>query len=313
MAKKISILLPVFNEAKNVSAITHAVQNIFSNQPDYDFEILFVDDGSNDNTLEEIILLTNQFPNIFYISFSRNFGKDNALLAGFRHCKGDAVITMDADLQHPPEIILQLIQHWENGYEIVYCYRENKNIHRGPISVFFSYLFYKIMNQLSDVKLENGISDFRLMNSKVINTLVNLPEDHPFFRGLVKWIGYKQLGIPYTPNSRNAGDSSYKMKTLLKLATHGITSFSTKPLNIAIYLGFFFSILSVLYIPYAIISKLMGYAVSGWASVIVTIAFFGGINLMILGVVGVYLGKTFMQGKHRPQYIISETNMQSKL
>ena len=313
MNKKISILLPVLNESGNIGKIVSLLTDIFLQLPQYDFEIIFVDDGSSDSTLNEIISVSVITPNVFYISFSRNFGKDSALLAGLKLCNGDAVITMDADLQHPPAMIIKLIQEWENGFEIVYCYRAEKNRNRGVVSQLSSYVFYKIVNLLSEIKLENGLSDFRLMNKKALDALLLIPENNPFLRGLVKWIGFKQLGIPYTPETRNAGHSSYNMKSLMRLASHGITSFSTKPLTLAIYLGFLFSFTSILYIPYAIISKLLGYAVSGWASVIVTIAFFGGINLLIMGIIGIYLGKTFMQGKQRPHYIISDTNLPVKI
>lgn len=309
MNKKISVLLPVLNEEENVGKITSLIQDVFHQVEQCNYEIIFVDDGSSDNTLSEIIALAHFDPCIFYISFSRNFGKDRALLAALKQSTGDAVITMDADLQHPPALISQLIQEWEKGYEIVYYYRAEKNRSRGFVSQISSKVFYKVINLLSEVKLENGLSDFRLINRKAVNALLLIPENNPFFRGLVKWIGFKQLGIPYTPGSRYKGNTSYNVKSLLSLASHGITSFSTKPLNLAIYLGFFFSLFSILYIPYAIISKLSGYAVSGWASIIVTIAFFGGLNLMIMGIVGIYLGKTFMQGKQRPHYIISETNI----
>lgn len=313
MRKKISILLPVLNEGQNIIAVTTDLFKIFDSSPQYSFEIIFIDDGSSDNTLSELIALTGKTDNIFYISFSRNFGKDNALLAGLRHCSGDAVITMDADLQHPPQMIVQLLQAWENGYEIAYCYRDSKNIHSGIFSQLASKLFYKTINLFSDINLENGLSDFRLLNRKAVDVLSNLNEANPFFRGLVKWIGFKQIGIPYNPDCRTSGKSRYKTISLLKLAINGITSFSVKPLNIAIYLGFFFSFLSILYLPYALISLLIGNAVSGWASLIVTVAFFGGLNLMILGIVGIYLGKLFMQDKQRPQYIIRESNIKAPL
>ncbi len=310
MTKKISVLLPVLNEQDNISAVYTAVKNIFLSLPMYDYEIMFIDDGSTDNTLQNLKQIAIADAKVLYISFSRNFGKDNALCAGLRKSTGDAVITMDADMQHAPTLMSDLITNWESGYEVVYFYRENKNSHAGTLSSVFSATFYKILNTLSDVKLENGISDFRILDKKVVSSLAVLQEDSLFFRGLVKWVGFKQLGLPYNPEERKAGKTSYKTRMLFKLAIHSITSFSTKPLTIAIYLGFIFSAMSLLYIPYAIFSKLNGIAISGWASVIVTIAFFGGLNLMIMGIVGLYLGKTFMQGKGRPQFIISESNIE---
>jgi polyisoprenyl-phosphate glycosyltransferase len=309
MNKKISVLLPVLNENENIPAVYTAVKNIFSTIPAYAYEIIFIDDGSTDNTLHNIKQISTSDAKVLYISFSRNFGKDNALSAGLRKSSGDAVITMDADMQHAPILITELVKQWESGYEVVYYYRESKNKHASSLSSIFSKAFYKTLNSLADVTLENGISDFRILDRKVVTALAALNEDSLFFRGLVKWVGFKQLGLPYTPNERNSGKTTYKTKMLFKLAIQSITSFSTKPLTIAIYLGFIFSLFSLLFIPYAIISKINGSAVSGWASVIVAITFFGGLNLVILGIVGLYLGKAFVQGKGRPQFIISETNI----
>lgn len=309
MIKKISILLPVYNEEGNITPVAAAIKEVFAQVSQYRYELYFIDDGSTDDTLRAIKELAGRESNVFYLSFSRNFGKESALLAGLQNCDGDAVITMDADLQHPPELLPEFLSLWEAGNEVVYAIRKEKNVHASFFSQVNSRIFYKTVNLLSDVKLENGISDFRLLDRKVVNVITDLKEEHPFFRGLIKWVGFKQVAVPYVPNARYTGNTTYSRKALFKLAAHGITSFSTKPLTLAIYLGFFFSLLSVLYIPYALISKfVLGIATSGWASIIVTIAFFGGLQLMILGIIGLYQGKAFMQAKQRPQYIIRETN-----
>ena len=308
MKKLISILIPVYNEEGNVPAITKAIQEVFANLA-FDFEIVFVNDGSADNSLSIIKKIAETQTNIFYISFSRNFGKDNALLAGLKYANGDAIVTIDADLQHPPKMIPEMLALWEQGNDIVYTHREDKNEHASNFNQFTSKMFYRIVNNLSDVELEDGIADYRLLDKKVVNVLNNLHEDRPFFRGLVKWVGFQQKGIPYTPNPRIAGETKYSTKALTRLALQGITSFSVKPLTIAIYLGLTFSVLSTLYIPYVLISLYKGYAISGWTSIIVTIAFFGGLQLMILGILGIYLGKLFMQSKQRPHFIIKESNL----
>lgn len=308
MKKLISILIPVYNEEGNIPSITKAVQEVFED-PIHDFEIIFVNDGSADNSLSIIKQTAATHNNIFYISFSRNFGKDNALLAGLKYAKGDAIITIDADLQHPPEMIHDMLQLWEEGNDVVYTYREDKNQHASNFNQFSSKMFYKVVNNLSDVEMEDGIADYRLLDRKVVNILNNIQEDRPFFRGLVKWVGFQQKGIPYTPKPRTEGVTKYSTKALTRLALQGITSFSVKPLNIAIYLGLTFSLLSLLYIPYVIISLYKGYAISGWTSIIVTVAFFGGLQLMILGILGIYLGKLFMQSKQRPHFIIKESNL----
>ena len=308
MSTLISIIIPAFNEEKNLPIIANAIAQVFTNS-NYAYEIVFVDDGSKDGSVAAIQQLAKENKQVKFILFSRNFGKDNALSAGLQKAKGEAIITIDADMQHPPEMILQMIDLWQQGNQVVYTYREEKNEHAGSFNKLGSSLFYKTINRLSDIELEDGTADYRLIDRKVVDVLNALPENDPFYRGLVKWVGFNQKSIPYTPNARNEGETKYSRKALTRLALKGITSFSTKPLNIAIYLGFTFSLLSLLYIPYTIVSVLNGWAISGWSSIIVTIAFFGGLQLMILGIIGLYLGKLFMQSKQRPHFIIKETNI----
>ena len=308
MKKKVSIVIPAFNEATNIPKVTEAVAHVFS-ALDYDFEIIFIDDGSTDasaNVLRQLAAANRQ---VSYILLSRNFGKDSALSAGLSKAHGDAVITMDADLQHPPTLIPAFLEHWENGNEVVYAYRESKNEHASRMNKVSSGLFYSIINNLSDLELEDGISDFRLLDKKVVDILNTMSEDEPFFRGLIKWIGFAQKGLPYVPEERHSGRSKYNTRQLTKLAIRGITSFSTKPLYIATYLGLSFSLLSLLYIPYIGYSYYFGHTISGWSSIIATIAFFEGLQLMILGIIGLYLGKLFMQSKQRPHYIVKESNL----
>ncbi len=304
----ITVLLPVYNEEENVMPVYAAVTGILKSLSGITYEVVFADDGSTDRTLSKIKMLAAEHEDVFFISFSRNFGKDHALMAGLQHCRGKAVITMDADLQHPPALIPEFIEHWKKGFDVVYAYREEKNQHAGFMNQLFSRFFYTLINKLSDVQLENGISDYRLIDRKVTDVLINMKEDNPFFRGLLKWVGFKQMPVPYEPAERQNGVTKYNMKALLKLAIHSITSFSTKPLTYAIYVGFFFSLASVLYVPYALYSYFTDVSISGWASTIVTIAFFGGLQLMIMGIIGIYLGKVFIQAKGRPSFIIAESN-----
>jgi polyisoprenyl-phosphate glycosyltransferase len=310
---RIILLVPVFNEAENVIPITEAIGQAFRFVRNCHHEILFIDDGSTDETLEKLKYLESEKRNISYLSFSRNFGKDAALLAGFLHAEADAFITIDADMQHPPELIPDLIEQWQNGFEVVYTYREQKNKHASFFSQLLSRFFYFLISRLAEVKLENGLSDYKLVDKKVVAVIKDLKEGVPFFRGLFKWIGYKQKGLPYTTQARWKGHSKYSKTALFKLAVHSITSFSTKPLSLAIYIGFFASALSFLYIPYALFSLYRGWAISGWTSTIVTISFFGGIQLIVLGIIGLYLGKLFMQSKSRPPYLISELKIKNKI
>ena len=306
----ITVLIPLFNEEANIIPIASAVDNVFKEIYNCNYEIFFVDDGSTDNTLAEVKKVVKKKSNIFYLSFSRNFGKDAALLAGFQHISQNtgAVITIDADLQHPPELIPELIKHWQSGYDIVYTYRNENNKDSSFFSKLSSKLFYWVISKLADVKLENGLSDFKLIDKKVIDVIKNTKEEAPFFRGLFKWVGFNQIGIPYSAANRLNGETKYPTKALVRLALHSITSFSTKPLTIAIYIGFLTSFISILYVPYILYSFYKGYAISGWSSTIATIAFFGGVQLIVLGIIGLYLGKIFIQTKNRPQYLINESN-----
>ena len=309
MKKKLSIIIPAFNEEKNIGfLLTELVKSLSSTE--YDYEFIFVDDGSKDNTLTEIKLQADRYPNVFYIELSKNFGKDYALKAGIDRAQGDAIITMDADLQHPPHLLPQMLKLWEDGYDIIYTYREGANPHVKGYQRFASKLFYKGINALSDITLENGISDFRLLDEKVVKELKMIDEYEIFFRGMVKWVGFSQIGIPYTPAERLSGEASYSFFRLAKLAIGSIMAFSVRPLYIATGLGLFFSAAAVLYIPYILISYFAGYdSLSGWASLIATVAFFGGLQLLVLGIIGSYLGKIFLQTKHRPNYIIRSTNL----
>lgn len=221
---------------------------------------------------------------------------------------GDCVISMDGDMQHPPSLIPKLLEKWEEGYDIVYTIRKD-HLEMPMLKRRTSEMFYNVMNRLSDIELESGTADFRLMDKSAISVAKNFQEDDLFWRGLIKWMGFSQIGIEYEPAERTKGKSKYTFKKMVQFALRGITSFSVKPLGIAIYLGFLFAILSLLYVPYVLYSMYFGHTISGWASLIVTIVFFGGLQLMILGIIGMYLGKLFMQSKQRPHYIVKETNL----
>ncbi|OAQ39626.1 glycosyl transferase family 2 [Pedobacter psychrophilus] len=307
MKKLVSIVIPAFNEEENLITIIDRIEKVFECLG-YNFEIIIVDDGSSDNTINN---LKNEIANkhhLYFIEFSRNFGHQAALMAGLNNANGDCVISMDADLQHPPEMLTQMLQKWEEGYEVVYTRRLP-----DPSLPFkkrkFSELFYKLLNSLSDVEIESGTADFRLLDKIVVKNLNQFKEMDPFVRGLVKLVGFKQFAIDYIPAERFKGSSKYSLAKMRRLALHGVTSLSIKPLYTAVYLGFFFSFLSLLYIPYILFAFYEGTEVSGWASLIMTVVFFGGLQLIILGFLGIYLGKMFMQAKNRPNYIIRSTNI----
>ena len=309
MNKLVSIIIPAFNEAENIPVICSEIISIFEGLT-YNYEIILVADGCTDNTLDVINELVTSNKHILYIEFSRNFGHQLALKAGLDHTSGDCAISLDCDMQHPPELIPTLLSKWEEGYEVVYTIRkEDKNL--PLLKRITSKLFYKTLNSLSNVELETGSADFRLIDKKVVINIRNFLETEPFLRGLFKWIGFRQYAIEYEPTPRFSGKSKYNVKKMVGFALQGVTSFSVKPLYGAIYLGFTFSLLSIIYIPYVLHAIYTGKQVSGWASTIMTIVFFGGLQLIILGIIGIYIGKMFIQSKHRPNYIIRSTNIKT--
>ncbi|WP_370901417.1 glycosyltransferase family 2 protein [Chryseobacterium gossypii] len=307
--KKISIVIPAYNEEGNVAMIHQRIREVFYGLSGYDYEIIFVNDGSRDNTQQKLEELSRQYEEVKYIEFSRNFGHQPAVKAGMDNARGNAVISMDGDLQHPPELIPEMIRKWEEGYDVVYTIRT----YPRQISFFkrkTSDFFYRILSSLSDVNLtKGGGSDFRLLDANAVEVMRNFTEDDLFLRGLTSWMGFKQAGIEFTAEERLSGESSYNLKKMLTFAFTGITAFSVKPLYIAAYLGFLFSGISVVgYIFYVIHSFVAKTEISGWASLIMTIVFFGGLQLIILGIIGIYLGKIFKQVKERPNYIIRNKN-----
>ncbi len=307
MKKLVSIVVPSFNEEGNVETLASRLISIFETLP-YQFEVIFVDDGSSDHTLSKLKALSNTGEHFYYLELSRNFGHQNALKAGYDHASGDCVICMDSDLQHPPELIPQFLEKWEEGYDVVYTTREY-----ADEATFFkrktSDIYYRIINSISDTKLEKGTADFRLIDRKVVNVLTQLPENGLFMRGLIQWLGFRQFAINYICDPRFSGKSKYTFKRMVNFAIEGVTAFSVRPLNIAIGIGLFFSVAAILYIPYILISYFSGHVVSGWSSLLATVVFFGGVQLMVLGIIGLYLGKLFMQAKQRPNYIVRSTNL----
>ena len=309
MNKSIAIVIPSFNEATNIDVLIHALNETIENL-NYNFKFIFVDDGSSDETVAILKEKSKEHQHIFYLELSRNFGHQNALKAGIDLVKNDvdAIISMDGDMQHPPKIIPKLIQKWEEGFEVVYTIREEDN-KLGFIKNKTSNLFYGLMNKLSDIKFEPGTADFRLIDKKVAQVFSDFTENELFIRGIINWVGFKQFAIHYEPNERYSGKSKYTVGKMMRFAVQGITSFSTKPLSMAIILGISLSVMAfIFYIAYVLYSVYYGHVISGWASVITTVVFFGGLNLVVLGIIGVYIGKLFMQSKGRPNYLISSTN-----
>jgi polyisoprenyl-phosphate glycosyltransferase len=305
---KICILSAAYNEGENLLVFYDAVKKVMAELP-YNFEFCFVNDGSKDNTLAIIKSLAQQDDTVKYLSFSRNFGQQVALKAGIDSIDADAIVMMDSDLQHPPEMIKDLIDIWQTQkVNMVNTLREEDQ----ELSWFkkqSSKRFYQLINKVSELNLEPGQADFRLIDRQVTQMLKQTKEQDVFLRGMIQWIGFAQATFRYKAHKRFAGESKYTIRKMMRLALDGITSFSVKPLYTAIYVGFFFAFLSLLYIPYIIYTFIMGTFIDGWASLLVTVAFFGGLNLMVLGVMGIYIGKILIQNKERPLYIIQEQNL----
>lgn len=305
--KKVSVIVPCYNESEG---LIQFYEELKSHLPEnYVYEIILVNDGSKDQTLQTIKNICAANHETKFISFSRNFGHQNALRAGFDKATGDCAICLDADLQHPPQLIPEMLNKWEEGYESVIT----KRIDHSSISFFkkiTSKLFYKLSNQLSEIKLESGVADFRLLDRVVIDQLIRFSESQIFLRAVISWLGFNQIIIPYNAGERIAGESKYTLKKMISFALSGITSFSIKPLRFSIYLGVIFASFAFVYGIYAlVIYAFTDSALPGWTSILLSVLFIGGLNLLMLGIIGEYLGKVFIENKKRPNYIISETNL----
>ena len=303
----LSIVIPTFNEEGNIEILYSKLIETLTPLELDEFEFIFVDDGSQDRSLEIVKKLSIDDPRVKYISFSRNFGHQPALKAGLDHAQFAGVVSLDADLQHPVELIPEMIEKWKNGAEVVYTKR--KDVSLPWFKRTTSKLFYRIINTLSQIKLEDGVADFRLLDQKVIHALRAYKESNLFIRGLIPALGFKQESIDYTPHKRFAGETKYSFSKMIRFALTGITSLSAKPLYFSIYFGVFFAMLAFIYGLYAIYIFAFGHeAIPGWTSIIASILLIGGIQLIMIGIIGIYLGKFFAQSKGRPNYIIAEKN-----
>lgn len=302
----ISLIVPAFNEEENLPVLVHRLMAIM--QPYTSYEILIIDDGSSDQTRHVLRQLSQAYPVVRFLSFSRNFGHQMALRAGYDNAQGDAVICLDADLQHPPELIPTLIEKWRQGYEVVYTVRQT-DPKLSPFKRITSHYFYRLLRSVSNLDIEDGAADFRLLDRKVVNTLKQFKENDLFLRGAISWVGFHQCRIVYEPASRYAGRSKYSFRKMLKLAAMGITSFSTRPLYLSVLLGFGMSLFALLFGAEAMYEYFFTNAtVSGWTTLVVLSVLIGGVQFIMIGIIGVYLGKTFVEVKGRPAYIISDTS-----
>ena len=302
---KLSIICPCYNEEEVISLFITKLDSILKST-NLSYEVIIINDGSKDNSLEKIKELKTIYSTIRVLNLSRNFGKEAALSAGLDKALGDAIIPIDVDFQDPPQLIPKLISKWQEGYEIVLAKRVDRKNDHFLKSLSAKY-FYKIHNKISDVKIPENVGDFRLISRKVLKSLKELPENQRFMKGIFAWVGYKTATVEYKREKREAGNSNFNGWKLWNFAIDGITSFSSLPLRVWLYLGIFISFLSFLYGTFIVIKTLFfGIDVPGYASILVSILFLGGIQLIGIGVLGEYIGRIYLESKRRPPYIIEE-------
>jgi len=297
----VSVVVPAFNEEGNIDLLYEAVNQAIGTTG-LRFEMLFVDDGSKDATLRRVLALHHRDPRVRPIALTRNFGHQAALVAGLEAARGDAVITMDCDLQHPPHLIPDMIAAWRRGSPIVQMIRED-TLGASVAKRAVSRVFYKLINFLSDTPITPDAADFQLLDREALESLLKLGDSRPFLRGMVAWLGYPRTELRYTAAARTIGRSSYDFRRMLNLSLDAITNFSTKPLRIAFYLGCLSAVLSLAYLIYIAIAFARGKVVEGWSSLMVVLLFLGATQLMTLGILGEYIGRIFDQTRARPRYL----------
>lgn len=306
--KKVSLLIPAYNEEDSLGLLYNELNKVIDTIPGYEFEILFVNDGSNDNSLDILRNLQKRDSRINYISFSRNFGKETAMAAGFDYVSGDAVVIMDADLQDPPQLIKEMIMYWEEGYDDVYAKRRSREGETW-FKKFTSSAFYRLLQRMTKIPIQEDTGDFRLLDRRAIESLKKLREKQRYTKGMFSWIGFNKKEILFDRKPRAAGETKWNYLKLFNLALEGVTSFTTFPLRISTILGILVSIFSIVYM-FVILIKSMIWKdpVKGYPSMMVTILFLGGVQLISLGIIGEYVGRIFNETKYRPLYIIDEYN-----
>ncbi len=307
--KLISIIVPCFNEEEALPFFHKEFSKVASSF-NCDYELILVNDGSNDNTLDVMENLAAKDKHVLYLSFSRNFGKESAMYAGLCNANGDYVGFIDADLQHPPILLKQMIEKLDSGeYDCAACRRINRT-GDSKIRTFFARNFYKFINKISDAKMVDGAGDYRLMTRKMVDAVLSMSEYNRFSKGIFSWVGFNTYWIEYENVDRVAGKTSWNFWGLVKYAIDGIVSFSNAPLNIAIWFGLLFAAAAFIYLIFIVIKyAIYGDPVQGWATTICIILIIGGIQLFTIGIMGQYIGKTYMEVKNRPHYIISKTNI----
>ena len=311
--KKISIIVPAYNEEESIPYLEKRLVTLMDNMKNYEFEVLFVNDGSKDKTLELIKELRERDERFCYVNFSRNFGKEIAMIAGLDYATGDAVILIDADLQDPPELIPELVKYWEQGYDDVYAKRKSR---KGEtfLKKFTSKMYYKVLQSLTNVEIQKDTGDFRLLDRRCVNALKKLRESQRCSKSIFSWIGYNKKEVLYDRDPRIAGKTKWNYKKLVDLAIDGITSFTTSPLRISTYLAIPTFLTLVIYFIYVIVKCVrLSIAIQAFQAIILLVLFFSGIQIMLFGIIGEYLGRIFNETKNRPLYFVDEYNGEKEM
>lgn len=302
----LSVIVPCFNEEQVIQETHRSLVATLSSIPEINFELLYVDDGSRDATLNILREIQQSDRRVRVIALSRNFGHQVALTAGLEHASGGAVVVIDADLQDPPDVILEMLDRWRHGVDVAYGVRSERE-GETACKLWTAKAFYRFINRLSDVAIPLDTGDFRLMDRAVVNAVLAMPERDRFVRGMVAWVGFRQEPVYYRRAARLAGETKYPLKMMLRFATDGILSFSLAPLRLAVYMGLTASGLALLGILYALVLRLFTDVwVTGWTLLFIAILFLGGVQLLFLGVMGEYLGRIYGEVKHRPLYLVKE-------
>ena len=312
MIKTVTLIVPCYNEEESLPLFYEETCRVLSELPQYEFTLLLVNDGSRDHTLSVMQSLAQKDERVQYLSFSRNFGKEAAMYAGFCNADGDAVAVMDADLQDPPSLLPEMLSILEGGeYDSVATRRVNRE-GEPPVRSFFARMFYRIINRISDADIVDGARDFRLMKRDMVDAIVTMSEYNRFSKGIFGWVGFNTYWLPFRNVERAAGQPKWSVWGVFKYSIHGIINFSQTPLSIASVMGLVFMMISFLAIVFIVVRRLLfGDPVAGWASMVCFILFMGGLQLMCTGIVGQYLSKTYLEVKHRPHFIISKTNREN--
>lgn len=306
--KEISIIIPAYNEEESLPILYERMKKLMENMNHYEFEILFVNDGSKDKTIEIIKNLRQEDNRINYVDFSRNFGKEIAMIAGLDYATGDCVIFMDADLQDPPEVIPELVKYWEEGYDDVYAKRKSRK-GESWLKKFTSKMYYKVLQHLTKVEIQRDTGDFRLLDRRCVNALKKLRESQRNTKSMFSWIGYKKKEVLYDRDPRVAGSTKWNYMKLVDLAIDGITSFTTSPLRLSTFIAIpTFMILGIYFIYVIIKSFVVQEAIQAYQAIILLILFFSGIQILLFGIIGEYLGRIFNETKNRPLYLVNEYN-----